>query len=140
MAGGVGASLAAPGAPVLAVAGDGGILYGLQELATARQQGLKAVLLVVDDGGYGILREYQRSSFGETTAVDLSRPDFAASARAFGVHAESCSPEGLADALAGAFAQGPAVVHLPVPGDVGPDGSDRLGPPRAPFADRRGAL
>jgi acetolactate synthase-1/2/3 large subunit len=110
----LGASLAAPATPALAVAGDGGVLYGFQELATARQQGLGAILLVIDDGGYGILREYQRGSFHETTAVDLSRPDFAEAARAFGVHAESCAPEGLAAALAAAFAHdGPAVVHLP---------------------------
>jgi acetolactate synthase-1/2/3 large subunit len=111
----LGASLALPGTPMLAVAGDGGVLYGLQELATARQHGLDAVLLVVDDGGYGILREYQRDSFGETTAVDLARPDFGAAAEAFGVPAESTTPETLGEALARALAVvGPAVVHLPV--------------------------
>jgi acetolactate synthase I/II/III large subunit len=110
----LGASLAAPGTPVLAVAGDGGILYGLQELATAHQHGIGAVLLVVDDGGYGILREYQRDSFGETTAVDLARPDFAAAARAFDVPAEATTPDALGEALARAFAhEGPAVIHLP---------------------------
>jgi acetolactate synthase I/II/III large subunit len=112
----LGASLAAPGTPTRAVAGDGGILYGVQELATARQHGLDAVLLIVDDGGYGILREYQRDSFGETTAVDLGQPDFAAAARAFGVPAESTTPDGLAAALVHAFEhEGSAVVHLPAP-------------------------
>jgi acetolactate synthase I/II/III large subunit len=106
----LGASLALPGTPVLAVAGDGGVLYGLQELAVARQHGLDAVLLVVDDGGYGILREYQRDSFGETTSVDFAGPDFVALAQAYGVRAESTTPEGLGDALAGG---GPALVHLP---------------------------
>lgn len=111
----LGASLAEPGSPVLGVVGDGGFLYGLQELAGAAQHGLDAALLVVDDGGYGILREYQRDSFGETTAVDLEQPDFVAVARAFGVRAESAQPEGLGDALAGALAHdGPALVHLPV--------------------------
>jgi acetolactate synthase I/II/III large subunit len=110
----LGASLATPGTRVLAVAGDGGILYGLQELATAHQHGIGAVLLVVDDGGYGILREYQRDSFGETTAVDLARPDFAAAARAFDVPAETTTPDALGEALARAFAyEGPAVIHLP---------------------------
>ncbi|MGH3114397.1 MAG: thiamine pyrophosphate-dependent enzyme, partial [Gaiellaceae bacterium] len=102
----LGASLALPGTPVLAVAGDGGVLYGLQELAVARQHRLDAVLLVVDDGGYGILREYQRDSFGETTSVDFAGPDFVALARAYGVRAESTTPEGLGDALAG---EGPAL-------------------------------
>jgi acetolactate synthase-1/2/3 large subunit len=98
---------------VLAVAGDGGVLYGVQELAVARQHGLGAVLLVVDDGAYGILREYQRDSFGETTSVELEGPDFVALARAFGVPAEATTPDELEGALARALEQGgPAVVHL----------------------------
>jgi acetolactate synthase-1/2/3 large subunit len=104
----------ATGSPTLAVVGDGGFLYGIQELATARQHGLDAVVLVVDDGGYGILREYQHDSFGETTAVDLAEPDFVALAKAFGVPAERTTPEELTGALERAFAQtGPALVHLP---------------------------
>jgi acetolactate synthase I/II/III large subunit len=110
----LGASLALPGTPALAVVGDGGVLYGLQELATARQHGLDAVLLIVDDGGYGILRDYQRDSFGETIAVDLEQPDFPALAHAFGVPAESTTPEALHAALERALARdGPALVHLP---------------------------
>jgi acetolactate synthase-1/2/3 large subunit len=109
----LGASLAAPGRPVLAVAGDGGFNYGLAELAAARQHGLDAVLLLVDDGGYGILREYQRDSFGETFSVDLAEPDFPALVEAFGMPVESVSPEGLGEALGRAFArEGPAVVHV----------------------------
>jgi acetolactate synthase-1/2/3 large subunit len=109
----LGASLAA-GSPVLAVAGDGGFLYGLAELAAARQHGLDAKLLLVDDGGYGILREYQRDGFGETFAVDLEQPDFRTAAEAFGVPAVSVGPEEVAGALAAALAEeGPAVVHVP---------------------------
>jgi acetolactate synthase-1/2/3 large subunit len=104
----------ATGASSLAVVGDGGFLYGIQELATARQHDLDAVVLVVDDGGYGILREYQRDSFGETTAVDLEEPDFVALAEAFRVPAERTTPGELGGALERAFAQtGPALVHLP---------------------------
>jgi acetolactate synthase-1/2/3 large subunit len=111
----LGASVAAPGRPVLAVVGDGGFLYGIQELATARQYGLEVTVLVVDDGGYGILREYQRNSFGETTAVDLQEPDFVALAEAFGVAAERTTPEELGAALKRSFAvEGPALVHLPI--------------------------
>jgi acetolactate synthase-1/2/3 large subunit len=110
----LGASLALPGTPVLAVAGDGGVLYGLQELAVARQHGLDVTLLVVDDRGYGILREYQRDSFGETTSVELEGPDFVALAEAHGVPAESTPPEGLGAALARSLErEGAAVVHLP---------------------------
>ena len=110
----LGASLAAPGRPVLAVAGDGGFDYGLAELAAARQHGLDAKLLLVDDGGYGILREYQRDSFGETFSVDLAQPDFPALVEAFGVPVESATPDGLGEALGRALAnEGPAVVHVP---------------------------
>jgi acetolactate synthase-1/2/3 large subunit len=110
----LGASLAAPGRQVLAVAGDGGFNYGFAELAAARQHGLDAKLLLVDDGGYGILREYQRDQFGETTDVDLVEPDFRALAEAFGVPVVSVPPEEAGAALTAVFAEaGPAVVHVP---------------------------
>jgi acetolactate synthase-1/2/3 large subunit len=110
----LGASLAVPGSRPLAVVGDGGFLYGIQELATARQYGLSVTVLVVDDGGYGILREYQRDSFGETTAVDLEEPDFVALAESFGVTAARTTPEDLGAALERSFAvDGPSLVHLP---------------------------
>ena len=110
----LGASLAVPGRPVLGVVGDGGFNYGLAELAPARQYGLDAKLLLVDDGGYGILREYQRDQFGETFSVDLVEPDFRAAIEAFRVPVVSVEPDGLADALAAVLAEdGPAVVHVP---------------------------
>jgi acetolactate synthase-1/2/3 large subunit len=109
----LGASLAAPGRPVLAVVGDGGFNYGIAELAAAGQHGLDAKLLLVDDGGYGILREYQRDQFGETTDVDLAEPDFRALVEAYGLPVVSVGPEGLDEALTAALAEeGPAVVHL----------------------------
>ena len=109
----LGAKAALPDAPVLAVAGDGGFLYNVAELASARQNHLGATLLLVDDGGYGILREYQRDSFGETFAVDLVQPDFVALAEAFGVPVRSTAPETLGEDLAWALAdEGPAVVVL----------------------------
>jgi acetolactate synthase-1/2/3 large subunit len=102
------------GEPTLAVVGDGGFLYGVQELATARQYDLPTTLLLVDDGGYGILREYQRDAYGGTFAVDLEQPDFPELARSFGVPVEPTAPDALRDALGRAFATGgPAVVHLP---------------------------
>ena len=109
----LGASLAAPGRKVLAVAGDGGFNYGIAELAAARQYGLDAKLLLVDDGGYGILREYQRDQFGETTSVDLVEPDFRALVDAYELPVVSVGPEELGEALTAAFSEeGPAVVHV----------------------------
>ncbi|HEX5470171.1 MAG TPA: thiamine pyrophosphate-binding protein [Gaiellaceae bacterium] len=102
------------GEPTLAVVGDGGFLYGVQELATARQYDLPTTLLLVDDGGYGILREYQRDAFGQTFAVDLEQPDFPELVRSFSIPVESTTPDALGEALArGLATRGPAVVHLP---------------------------
>ena len=109
----LGAKAALRQTPALAVAGDGGIHYGLTELATARQYGLDAKLLLVDDSAYGVLREYQEGTYGETHAVELVQPDFVAVCDAFGVPVRASSPETLAADLAWAFAtEGPAVVVL----------------------------
>ncbi len=81
----LGAAVADPTRPVLAVSGDGGALYSIAELATARQYDLNVTWLIVDDGGYGILREYMNDAFGRTTATELTRPDYVALAESFGV-------------------------------------------------------
>ncbi|MFD9907637.1 thiamine pyrophosphate-binding protein [Streptomyces sp. NPDC059063] len=110
----IGAAAADPTRPVLAVSGDGGAMYSIAELATARQYGLDVTWLIVDDGGYGILREYMTDAFGETTGTELSRPDFVALAESFGVPGVRTSPETLRDDLAKALAEpGPSVVVLP---------------------------
>ncbi len=107
----LGAKAALPGSRALAVVGDGGFLYGLPELVTARQHALAVALLLVDDGGYGILREYQRDAYGETHAVDLVEPDFAALCAACGVPARITDAERLEDDLAWALGlDGPAAV------------------------------
>ncbi|WP_405751300.1 thiamine pyrophosphate-binding protein [Streptomyces sp. NBC_01411] len=110
----LGAAVADPTTPVLAVSGDGGAMYSIAELATARQYGLPVTWLIVDDGGYGILREYMEDAFGEATATELTRPDFVALAESFGVPALRTTPETLTEDLAKAFAEpGPSVVVLP---------------------------
>jgi acetolactate synthase I/II/III large subunit len=112
----LGAAVADPDrrTPVLAVSGDGGAMYSLAELATARQYDLPVTWLIVDDGGYGILRAYMTEAFGETTGTELSRPDFVALAESFGVPAVRTSPEKLREDLSEALsAPGPSVVLLP---------------------------
>jgi acetolactate synthase-1/2/3 large subunit len=109
----LGAKAALPDAPVLAVVGDGGFMYGLAELLTARQHRLGAKLLVIDDGGYGILREYQREAYGETHAVDLVQPDFVTICAACQVPTRATTPDQLAADLAWASeVDGPAALIL----------------------------
>lgn len=111
----IGASIAHPDRTALAVVGDGGLAYALAELATARQYAVSAKLVVIDDGGYGILREYQRHDYGETSAVDQVQPDFTATAAAFGIPARLSAPEDFREHLAWALScEGPAMVVVPV--------------------------
>ncbi|MFS8202517.1 thiamine pyrophosphate-binding protein [Streptomyces sp. CWNU-52B] len=110
----IGGAVADPTHPVLAVSGDGGALYSIAELATARQHNLDVTWLIVDDGGYGILREYMTDAFGRSTATELSRPDYVALAESFGVPGVRTTPDTLADDLAKSLATpGPSVVVLP---------------------------
>lgn len=110
----LGAAVADPTKPVLAVSGDGGAMYSIAELATARQHDLPVTWLIVDGGGYGILREYMTDAFGEAAATELSRPDFVALAESFGVPAIRTNPEKLAVDLAKSLAEpGPSVIVLP---------------------------
>ncbi|MDN3293805.1 thiamine pyrophosphate-binding protein [Streptomyces ficellus] len=110
----LGAAVADPTTPVLAVSGDGGAMYSIAELATAKQYGLNVTWLIVDDGGYGILREYMTDAFGQATGTELARPDFVALAESFGVPALRTTPEALRADLAKSLAeQGPSVVVLP---------------------------
>jgi acetolactate synthase-1/2/3 large subunit len=66
---------AAAGHPVIAVCGDGGLAMGVGELATLVQERLPVTVLVVDDGGYGMLR-YDQARVGDPeVGVDLVGPD-----------------------------------------------------------------
>ncbi len=99
------------GERVLAVSGDGSSMYSIAELATAKQHNLPVTWLIVDDGGYGILREYMEGAFGKATATELTRPDFVKLAEAFGVPAVKVAPGDVRQALEDSFAaEGPNVV------------------------------
>ncbi|MGL3807768.1 thiamine pyrophosphate-binding protein [Paeniglutamicibacter sp. R2-26] len=105
------AGASASEARVLAVSGDGSSMYSIAELATAKQHNAPVTWLIVDDGGYGILREYMEGAFGKATATELARPDFVALAESFGVPARLVEPENIREALEESFAaDGPNVV------------------------------
>ncbi|MFC9977280.1 thiamine pyrophosphate-binding protein [Spirillospora sp. NPDC127200] len=79
---GIGAALARPDVPSLVIAGDGGLSVHLGELATLAQERPWLVLLVFNDGGYGVLRNMQDAHMGRRSGVDLFTPDFGALAAA----------------------------------------------------------
>jgi acetolactate synthase-1/2/3 large subunit len=71
--------------PVVAVAGDGDFLMNGQELATAAKYGADVIVIVVDNHSYGTIRMHQEREHPERVyATELTNPDFAALARAFG--------------------------------------------------------
>jgi len=84
----LGAALAGPG-PTVSISGDGGFLFAAGELATMAQEQLPLTAVIVDDGGYGMLRYDQVRAGAETYGVDLHTPDFEALAASFGVWAET---------------------------------------------------
>lgn len=86
----IGAKLAHPDRPVIALCGDGDFLMNGQELATAAQYGAGIVVLVVNNGKYGTIRMHQEREYpGRVYGTELKNPDFAAFARAFGGHGET---------------------------------------------------
>jgi len=103
----IGAALAGA-APAVCVTGDGGFMFACGELATAVETRVPLTIVLVDDGGYGMLRFDQERAGDEPFGVDLVRPDFVALAAAFGVRARSVDGFGpeYADALREAIADG----------------------------------
>ncbi len=92
----------------IAVVGDGGFLFACGDLATLKQENLPLTVVVVDDGGYGMLRYDQQVAGHAITGVDLTRPDFAKLAESFGIPAVTLDGfDGLARALT---VEGPAVI------------------------------
>ncbi|MEV6104853.1 5-guanidino-2-oxopentanoate decarboxylase [Streptomyces sp. NPDC051940] len=111
----IGAKCAAPGRQVVALCGDGGLQFTVQELATAAALGHPLPVVVFDNGGYGEIRDGMRGRGDAPYAVDLPPVDLPALARAYGgsgVRVER--PAELADALRTALnTPGPTVIHIP---------------------------
>lgn len=104
---------AASGGRALVVCGDAGAMYALGELATYVQEELAVCVLIVDDGGYGMLRFDEEQTFGRRFADALITPDLVALAGAFGIPARKATTRGLATALTwGLKRKGPAIVVL----------------------------
>src|SRR6202451_3582439 len=116
----LGAKVANPDRPVVAITGDGGFMFGVQELATAVQFKIGVVTLVFNNNAYGNVRRDQRQRFeGRVVASDLVNPDFVKLAESFGIDAARVSsPDALRPALERALADGgPYVIAVEVPRD-----------------------
>jgi len=116
----LGAKAAMPDRKVLAIAGDGGFLYQVGELATAARHNLAVVVVVFDNGAFGNVKRIQQERYGNRLiASDLQNPDFGRLADSFGIASFKASDaRQLEDALHKAFAlNAPALVWVPH-GDV----------------------
>lgn len=109
----VGAALGT-GRQTLLIHGDGGFMFHATELATCGQYQLPLVIVVFNDGGYGVLRWLQDARFGRINETDLGTVDFAAMAESMGVPGRRVADVAeLEDALdAGMAAPGPYLIDL----------------------------
>ncbi len=132
--GALGAKLAAPHRPVVAVVGDGAFLMHANVLATAYEYNIPVVYVIWNNYAYGSIRGLQRGYLGgRELATDFKHPgtqtpynpDFAAMARSAGVHGVSVDRAAdLHDAIQQAVAMGkPCVIDANINGDLNPSGA-----------------
>jgi acetolactate synthase I/II/III large subunit len=99
----LGAKVAFPSRPVVAICGDGGFMFGVQELATAAQYGINVIVLLFNNNAYAnVLRDQTMGFGGRITGAILKNPDFVQLARAFDIRAERV---GTPDQLSGVLKQ-----------------------------------
>jgi acetolactate synthase-1/2/3 large subunit len=117
---GLGVKVAHPNRRVLAVAGDGGFMFGVGELAAAVQHKIGLVTVVFNNNQYGNVHQMQRDLYdGRVIASELRNPDFVKLAESFGAQGlRAASVQELGPTLERAFAyDGPTIVEVPV-GDL----------------------
>ncbi|MBN1826907.1 MAG: acetolactate synthase large subunit [Candidatus Eisenbacteria bacterium] len=115
--GAISAKMVYPEQKVVGLSGDGGFMMNLQELATAVQYRVPCVILVWEDGGYGLIEWNQELHFGRSSHVRFRNPDLVNLAAAFGARAFRVeSAEGFSEAMREAFTERerPSVVVVPV--------------------------
>jgi thiamine pyrophosphate-dependent acetolactate synthase large subunit-like protein len=101
----IGAQIAAPDRPVVALAGDGGALFTIQELASAADLGLPIALVIWQNDGYGEMRDSMDRIGAPRLGTEISSRDFVKLAEGFGCRGvRTGSLDALPGALAEAFA------------------------------------
>jgi thiamine pyrophosphate-dependent acetolactate synthase large subunit-like protein len=111
----VGAALGRPDRRVLALCGDGGIMFSLPELASAAALGLALPVVVFVNDGYGEIRNEMVDAGNAPVGVDLPPPDLPAAARALGCEGtQAPDPQALAAAIEAAFGRRvPTLITVP---------------------------
>ncbi len=110
----LGAQVAAGDRPVVGLAGDGGFMFTVQELATAVQHNIPATFLVMNNGVFENVERMLTNDYGNRAiCTDLNNPDFVKLAESFGMPGRLAStPEGLRTALKESIAEsGPALIE-----------------------------
>ena len=113
----LGAKVAKPDKPVVAISGDGGFLFNSQELATAVRYGINAVVVVFNDNAFGnVLRDQKNTFDGRTIGSELHNPDFVKLAEAYGARGVKAEgPQELESALRESLAiESPTLIEVPV--------------------------
>jgi acetolactate synthase-1/2/3 large subunit len=133
----LGVKVANPGRAVVAVSGDGGFLFGMQELATAVQHRINLVTIVFNNRSFGNVRRDQHEQYGgRLLGADLVNPDFLKLTESFGaLGLRAATPAALKVQLERALnADRPAVIE--VPGEPGNETSPWPFLHPAPHIDR----
>jgi len=113
----LGVKVANPDKAVVAISGDGGLLYGIQELATAVKYRINVVTVLFNNNSYGNVRRDQIERYGgRLLGVDLHNPDFMKLTESFGaLGLRASTPAELKVALERALAADlPVVIEVPV--------------------------
>ena len=113
----LGVKVARPDKPVVSISGDGGFMFGVQELATAAKHDIGVVSVVFNDNAYGNVRRMQEMNYeGRVVASDLKNPDFVRMGESFGIRStRATTPDALKVQIGEALrAGGPALIEVPV--------------------------
>ncbi|MAM62345.1 thiamine pyrophosphate-dependent enzyme [Maritimibacter sp. UBA3975] len=114
---GLGAADACRDRKVVTIAGDGGGMFTIQELATAKQHDIPAQTIIFNDNCFANVQRFQIHKYGNRPiASDLDNPDFVELAQAFGIRgARAETPDELTACLKeGHAAGGPGLIEVPV--------------------------
>jgi len=114
----IGAQVAAGDRPVVGLAGDGGFMFTMQELATAVQHNIPATFLVMSNGVYENIERILKNDYdNRVICADLNNPDFVKLAESFGMPGRRVStPQGLRTALKESIAEsGPTLIEYEAP-------------------------